>query len=201
MAPKKPSLLSPDWREHPSELVSLIPVYGAAREAIADYHDGDYVGMVGNGILAASDLVPAGALAKVGGKAALRAGTKLMNRGTLKQATREARRGVVKLEGSMSWDAVRRELTDTGAKPPGQHGHHWAIPQRDKSVAPGAKNQPWNIKVLDPETHGRLEGRYKGKPRYNAAQFIWYGSPDWAKAAVVSTAGRAAPRPMERRDD
>jgi hypothetical protein len=44
---------------HPNEVEALIPVWGAGREALADAHDGDWLGAVGNGVMAVTDIVPA----------------------------------------------------------------------------------------------------------------------------------------------
>lgn len=186
---KKPSILDPDWSEHPSDLVSLIPVYGAAREATADWHDGDYLGAAGNALLAVSDLIPAGAVAKVGVKAAVRGGAKLAANQGVRSAAREALRGVVKPTGSTSWNALSKDLSKAGLKPKGTEGHHWGVRQSSGAVSDRVINQPANIMVLPKDKHRRLHGSWKGDPRYNPAEFIWHGSPHWAKAGAVSILG------------
>lgn len=167
---------------HPGALESLIPVWGSGREALADLHDGDWVGAVGNGVLAASDLIPAKAIIGAVGKGAFKTG------GTFAWRTKP-------------WEeakGVRQWLGERGYLKPGEAGHHWAIPQKEwgKAVPEWIKNQPWNIKGLDAVTHGRVHGRYTVDgvklPRFNAVDRIRYGTPDWVKAAGVGGAGRAA---------
>ena len=36
----------------------------------------------------------------------------------------------------------------------------------------------------NPEIHGRIHGRYRGKPQFNQAQRYWYGTPAWSKVAT-----------------
>lgn len=178
----------PSWAPdvgHPSTLESLAPVWGSGREALADLHDGDYVGAVGNGVMAASDLVLA--------KAVLTGLAK----------------GAVKVTGSHAWRSkpwdevkgIREWMGDKGLLQPGEHGHHGIIPQNGwgKRVPDYIKNQPWNIKGLDAVTHGRIHGRYTVDgvklPRFNAAERAWHGTPTWTKPATTGLAGGAARAP------
>lgn len=55
-----------DWSKHPGTAESLVPVWGSAREAIADYREGDMVGPVGNGALALTDLTGEGYVLRAG---------------------------------------------------------------------------------------------------------------------------------------
>lgn len=175
--------------DHPGEMESWIPIWGPGREALADRQDGDLLGALGNGVLAASDVVPAKAVA-----------------GSLLK-------GAVKVGGPHVWrtkpwekaQGVRQWLGEKGYLKPGEHGHHWAIPQNGwgKSVPEWLKNQPWDIKGLDAVTHGRVHGPYTvggvRLPKFNLPQRIWYGTPDWWKAMGVSGSGRLVP-PDSRRD-
>jgi hypothetical protein len=142
---------------HPSVGGSLVPVLGSARVAYADYLDHDYVGAGVNAALAVGDLSGEGFVLN------------------------ELRRGGAKVVGSNAWKTTRKWMGDKGLLDAGQHGHHWLIPR--KSAAPDwLKNQPWNIKGMpSPEVHGRIHGRYAGKPQFNAVQRYWYGVPAWAK--------------------
>jgi len=192
-------LVKVDLDEHPGFAESMIPVWGSGREALADWHDGDYAGAAGNALLAASDLIPGATLAKVGVKAAAR-GAKLGWKAPVKKVLKEAGRGVVKLDGSMTWNAVRKDLKDAGVKPFGWHGHHAIIPQNGwgRRIPDAIKNQPINIKVLSPSNHTRIHGPYKGKPQFDPVRRVWYGTPDWAKGAAVSAGGRTIPGRGER---
>lgn len=162
-----------DWRNHPDFAESLIPVWGSAREAVADLHDDDLVGALGNGVLALSDVFLAGA----GGKALLK--------------------GAAKISGSRAWgggSGVRAWMKDRGYLGPKREGHHWAIPQRQwgRDVPNWIKNQPWNIKALSQETHARLRSGRNGKPRFNPAQRYWHGTPAWSKVATGAAVGHPA---------
>lgn len=152
------------WREHPDLAESLVPVWGSAREAIADWHEGDVTGAIGNGILAVTDLAP-GAFAIKG-----------------------LAKGGAKLAGSHTWNATRKWMGKQGMLKKGQHGHHAIIPNSGwgKRVPDKIKNQPWNITgTASPEEHGRIHGKYKGKPRYSPVERYVRGAPNWAKAAHV----------------
>lgn len=163
-------------RGHPGAAESLIPVWGSAREAIADGFEGDVAGATLNGALALSDLVVAGAVAK----------------GVAKGAVFVAKEGT-KRAAPYGWKGnVRKWMGEQGHLAPGQHGHHWAIPQNrwGKDVPDWIKNQPWNIKAMpSPEVHWRIEHRVGDLPRFNPAQRYWYGTPAGAKAATASAVG------------
>ena len=170
--------------DHPGALESMIPVWGSGKEAIADFQDGDYLGAAGNAALAVSDLVPA----------------KAVSGAILKGA-------VIKAAGPHVWrtkpweeaKGVRQWLTEKGVAKPGQPVHHWVPWLEQKSAVPDwIKNQPIFLKPMkDAVQHGRVHGRYSVDgvklPRYNPAERVWHGSPDWAKATPVSVAGRVVP--------
>lgn len=150
------------WSSHPGTAESLIPVWGSAREAIADYKEGDLVGAAANGALALTDLTGEGYVLKSLGK------------------------GGLKVVGSHAWKDTRKWLGPEGkgmlAK--GQHGHHWLIPQNGwgKSVPDVIKNQPWNIKPMPtPETHARMRGKVGDKPQFDAVERYVQGTPAWWK--------------------
>lgn len=152
------------WRKHPGTLESLTPVWGSAREAVADAYEGDVVGAIVNAGLAASDLAP--------GAYAIKAGAK----------------GLIKVGGSHTWNATRKWMGKNGVLEASQHGHHGIIPRSGigKYVPDSIKNQPWNITAMPSrEVHGRVHGPYKGQPQYGQIERYWRGAPDWAKRAHV----------------
>ena len=178
----------PEWAPdvgHPGEWEALVPVWGSGREALADLHDGDYLGAAGNGAMAVSDLaLVKGALMSVG-------------------------KGAVKVGGSQVWhtapwekvQGARTWMREKGYLKPGQIGHHGIIPQNGwgKMVPDYIKNQPWNIKALDPVTHRRIHGSPTVDglklPRFNRAERIWHGTPSWTKPATAAVAGDAVRTP------
>lgn len=164
---------------HPGFAESLIPVWGSGREAVADFQEGDYAGAALNGALAASDLFLAGSVAK-----GLAKGGLYMVKGTIGEDAAKS-----------AWKAVRKDMGDRGLLEKGQHGHHWAIPQRGwgKSVPAAIRNHPLNIKPMpSAQTHWRIEHRVGTKPRFNSAQRYWYGTPDWAKVGTGAAVGHPA---------
>ena len=181
--------VGPDWAPdvgHPGEWEALAPLWGSGREALADLHDGDYLGAAGNGAMAVSDLaLVKGALTSIG-------------------------KGAVKVAGSHVWhtphwekvQGARTWMREKGYLKPGQIGHHGIIPQNGwgKVVPEYIKNQPWNIKALDPVTHRRIHGRPTidgvTLPRFNRVERIWHGTPSWTKPAAVAVAGDAVRTPM-----
>lgn len=172
---------------HPAMLESLIPIWGSGREAVADFHDGDYVGAGINGALAVSDLSLAESLAKGLAKGGF---------SVAKDAAGEAPYG---------WKRVVRPwMGEKGYLEAGQHGHHWAIPQNGwgKTVPDAIKNQPWNIKPMpSAEAHGRITGSYKGKPRFNVLERYLHGTPTWSKVATGAALGHPIAAAKGRRED
>ena|SRR5688572_17518732 len=80
-----------------------------------------------------------------------------------------------------------------GFIPPGQQGHHWAIPRNGwgKSVPDKLKNMHWNIKPLPGEVHKRIHFRdlKGGMPRFNPAERFIHGTPRTAKVATAGAVG------------
>jgi hypothetical protein len=186
-ARRKPSI------GHPNVVESLIPVWGAGREAIADFQEGDYFGAGINAALAGSDLFLGTSVAK-----GLAKGGLFMMKG-----------GVGRPASSATWRKIRSEMAAKGLIAKGQHGHHWLIPQNEwgKNWPNWIKNHPLNIKPMPTvavpnkngrtidylsEMHGRLDARYGKKPRFNPAQRYWYGTPNWVKPATVEVVGHPA---------
>jgi hypothetical protein len=167
---------------HPGFAESLIPVWGPGREAVADYQEGDYAGAALNGVLAASDLFLADSIAK----------------GVAKGGVYVAKNAAKK--APYAWKTeVRPWMVKQGYLKPGQHGHHWAIPQNGwgKSMPDWLKNQPWNIKAMPAgpagaEMHGRLTNSYKGRRRFNVVERYVYGTPTWSKAAAGAAVSHPA---------
>lgn len=179
---------------HPGALESLIPIWGSGREALADFHDGNYIGAAVNGALAVSDAIPAKAIVGTLAKGGIKVG---------KTAWRakpwEAKRGV---EGVRDW------MTRKGFARPGQPVHHWAIPQGGwgRRVPDWFKNQLWNLKPLEGAVeHGRIHGPYTVDgvrlPQFGPVERFVRGTPDWAKAGQVSAAGHGGTMAGRRTDD
>jgi hypothetical protein len=181
--PTKSLLPTPDqWSEftdvgHPGLGESLIPVWGSAREAIADVHDGNYWGAAGNAFLAATDVVPVKALAGT----AIKGGFKAAKPG---------------------WKAARAALTKEGFAAPGQHVHHWLIPQNGwgRAIPGEIKNAKFNLMPMpDAITHGRIHGPYLGAPQYNAVERFFVGTPKRFQAGVGSVGGHAVAANVDQR--
>jgi hypothetical protein len=169
---------------HPSVGQSLIPVLGSGREALADLHDGNYVGAAVNAALATSDVFPVKAVGTVFAKGGIKTGKTVW-----RTKPWEAKQGV---------KGVRQWMTDKGFADAGQPVHHWAIPQGGwgKYVPDVIKNQLWNLKPLkDAVEHGRIHGRYTVDgvrlPQFPPIERFWKATPDWFKAANVSVPGHA----------
>ena len=167
---------------HPGFAESLIPVWGSGREAVADFQEGDYAGAALNGALAASDLFLAGSIAK----------------GVAKGGVYGV--GNVSKKAPYAWKtAVRPWMIEHGYLKAGQHGHHWAIPQKGwgKNAPDWLKNQPWNIKAMPEgpagaQMHGRITNTYKGKPQFNVVERYVHGTPSWSKVAGGAAVGHPA---------
>jgi hypothetical protein len=184
--PKRPTNDFPMWdkaldwvseksKTHPGIAESMIPVYGPAREAIADAQEGDWGGAAMNAGFAALDLTAAGEIGK---------GLKLAD--TLIKARKA--KGLSLAYKNMR-PAIRKEL---GAKRDIEEIHHageqnWGWPNE-------ITNHPLNLKVLPKEVHRRIHGRYLGKPKYNWAERTWHGSPTWAQMTGGALAGHGVSR-------
>jgi hypothetical protein len=180
------AVYDPDARryEHPGVLKSMIPIWGSGKEALADFEDRNYGGAAVNAGLAISDVVLAKALLSGLTKGGLKvAGPHVWRKWEKSKAVGEK----AKATGMRPW-LVERDFVKKG-----QPAHHWAFEQRT-SVPDFVKNQAPFVKPMkDAVQHGRIHGRYtKGGvtlPRYNAPQRLWYGTPQWAKAGYISSAG------------
>lgn len=226
----KPGLLDPDWdeklrrlgesaegfaRSHPGTAESLIPVWGSARESIADLYDGDYLGAAGNLALAASDLIPAKAVGGVFVKAGITGASKTaasLNAGRrFDAAISDGRKAAIRAvlpPNAKNWkNSTSKWYREQGYREKGEAAHHWLI-ERNSALGkrlPGAVNQPWNLKPLDPVTHGRIHGKYTPKnstqlPRFAVPERLWHGTPGWAKGAAVGAPTRAGILTYETQD-
>lgn len=172
---------------HATDLESLIPLWGAGRNTLADLEEGNYGSAALNGALFLSDLFLVGAPAKFIAKAALTGARKGGLEGARK-AGRYAIMGPLRAEKPTHtrWKYVRSQLGEHGMLEKYQHGHHWIVHRNEgigRHIPEAIKNHPLNIIGMpkDPSVHGRLHGRYKGLPKYNALQKYWYGTPLWFK--------------------
>ncbi len=152
---------------------SFIPVYGSGRTAINDFQTGHPVWGTVDALVAVSDLLLVGTAAKTVWKVGMK--------------------GLFKFGGSHTWDATRKWLARSGWREfRGQPFHHWFIEQRSaigKLVPNVVKNQPWNLMPLRSVLeHEMIHGGHGASGLYG----LWYGTPDWAKLAAVSTGGRVA---------
>lgn len=169
-------------RQHPGMAESFIPVWGSAREAIADAYDGDVYGAVGNALLAGADLLPVG----LAGKAlkAAKASRKIVQESKRMDKTR-----------AYEWAKVRARLGKTQYLEKYQHGHHAIIPHKEgigRYVPDRIKNHPLNIRGMPShEVHGRIHGRYRGEPQYGLVERHVRGAPVWALGAEGAAAGHA----------
>jgi len=152
------------WKTHPGFAESLLPVWGPAREAVADAVDGNPWGAAANVALAGLDVLP---------------GAELLDDG-------------IKL-GSHSWPATRQWLTKTNFADKGQVVHHFLFERNrgiGKHLPDWFKNQPFNLKAMpSAEIHDRLNYGAWGKPQLNPLERYWHGTPFWFKA---SNAGGAS---------
>ena len=157
------------WQTHPGFAESLIPFWGSAREAAADFNDNNPVGGALNTGLAVSDFALAKSIA--GG----------------------AIKGGVKIAGSHSWPATRQWLTRQGFADKGQVVHHVFL-ERNQGIGQifpeWFKNQPWNLKNMpSAQIHDRMNHAAWGMPQLNMLQQYHYGFPTWFKAGKVSLFG------------
>ncbi len=167
---KEPSF----WDKEPGFFESMIPVWGSARSAIADFRKGNILGGIFNTVLAVTDLVPA------------------------KAVWGAASKGLLWKTGSHTWGATKSWLRKNGYTAfKGQPVHHWLIPQNQwgKNVPNWLKNQPWNLMPIpgkNPQAakrfHDAIEG--KGIDAYGLFGRLWHGSPTWAKAVAASYTGK-----------
>lgn len=182
-------------RQHPGLAESFIPVWGSAREAIADAYDGDVYGAVGNALLAGADLLPVG----LAGKAMKAA-----------KVSREIVQTSKKMDKTRAyeWAKVRKRLGNqrVGYLEKYQHGHHAIIPHKEglgRYVSDRIKNHPLNIRGMpDREVHARIHGRYKDKQPYGQVERHLRGGPAWALAAeglAMTHGGGAVAREVEER--
>ncbi|WP_018079194.1 RHS repeat-associated core domain-containing protein [Thiobacillus denitrificans] len=146
---------------------SLIPIWGSGREAISDFQSGRYVWGTINGALAVSDVFLIGSTGKAICKGAWKG-------------------------GSTAWGSVRAWYGKTRNLPKRTPVHHWLIEQNSwlgKKTPTWIKNQPWNLMPMESRAfHDSVHGW--GPDAFNAAERIWYGTPDWTKLLVTDSLGK-----------
>jgi hypothetical protein len=178
---------------HPGFAESLIPVWGSAREAIADEEDGNAAGAALNTALALSDATLVGAavhtVAKAVGKSGLK-GAMFLVKGAAGDSAK-----------ATAWKSVRKKMGEHGLLEKYQHGHHWLIPHRWEEVTESLRNHPFNIKGMpSAEVHGRVHGKYAGKPKFGLLGHYWHGTPHWSKAVTGSAVGHPVAAATARKD-
>lgn len=147
----------------------MIPMWGSGKSAAYQFGKGHYVRGTVYGAMAVSDVF------------------------LVKSIVTGLAKGAVKVAGSHTQNATTKWLLNKGLRESGEHAHHALIADSGavgKYVPDVIKNQPWNYKMLDPVTHGRLHGSYEGLTEYSALGRWWYGTPTWSKAALGSYGGR-----------
>lgn len=157
--------------DRPGTLESMIPVWGSARMAAADFQEGRYGWAAFNAAMAVSDIF------------------------LVKAVATGVARGAFKFAGSHSWPATRQWMRDVGhirldANGRFLTGHHGIIPQSgwSESIPNWIKNQPWNIRNLPWSVHRRIHGQGQALGPLGR---IWYGTPTWVASAAGSIGGRA----------
>ena len=185
--------------EEPGFAESMVPIWGPAKQAAADFERGCYAWGTFNTALAAVDAIPGVALVKTAGKVGLT--------GLLRVGYR-ARGGALKLYKSWDWKQVRSWMGARGwAEYKGQEFHHWLVPQRwyrgNRYLEP-IFNQPWNIKRIPENPPGGLTPQRfhqaihgKSQDKFNALERLWHGSPNWAKGTAASVSGRGVAHTRE----
>jgi len=150
---------------------SFVPIWGSGRQAVNDFSSGHYMWGSVNTVMAVSDIFLIKTVATIGVKGAWKA-------------------------GSATWGATRKWLGKEGYAEAGQHVHHGVIPRGGwgKNVPDVIKNNPFNLKPLDPPPGVSMDAWHKmveGKlPGLNPAERWWAGTPDWLRYAEISGAGR-----------
>ena len=194
--PKKEYLIS-----EPSLAGSLVPVIGSSRQAAADFERGRWGWGIFNTVMAVTDLIPVKAIWTAGSKVGLKG---LIRLGYFKGKSWKSFR----FYKTWKWSEVRQWANRVGwSEYKGQPFHHWLVPRRWYENKPWEKtgeflfNQPWNIlripsqrpRGLKPkEFHDLIEGKLPSgvEIRYSSFQRVWYGTPQWSKAASSSASGR-----------
>ena len=150
---------------------SFVPVWGSGRQAINDFYEGRYVWGSVNTVMAVSDIF------------------------LIKTTASMLEKGAWKV-GSHTWGATRKWLGKHGYAEAGEHVHHGIIPRGEwgSKVPDWFKNQPWNLKPLDPPAgidantwHRMVEGK---EPGLTALGRWWEGTPDWLRFTEISGGGR-----------
>ena len=150
----------------PNLAESFIPVVGPAWEAAGDHLDGNYGGAAFNAAMAVGDALPVGAIFK---------GVKAARKGI----------GVLK-DGAVTAGAAAAAIKKAGLAGADKEIHHTiALEGLGRSV-PDWRNHFALLKVLKKETHRRLRGSWKGKPKFGPVMRVWHGTTDWQKTVPVA---------------
>jgi RHS repeat-associated protein len=124
-------------------------------------------GAVGDGLVTAAQLATGAGAAAQG---IARGGFKM----SVKSAYKHAKNP--KIPVSMAWENVRRRMLKKKLIAPNEPVHHWLFHQASR-VPDSIKNLPFNLMPISKFAHD--------KAHYgNLAQYLWYGTPRWAKMSL-----------------
>lgn len=155
----------------PNLVTQQIPVVGSAWQALGDLQDGNYGSAAFNAGMAIAEATPVGA--------AVRGAKTLKLGGELLQVAPKA-------------TSVVKRMRAEGLTGPGLEVHH-AIPIRGKPRnLPDMRNHPLLLKPLPTAVHRRVHGSWKGEPRFDSAQRIWYGTTATMKTVPLGLLGYTA---------
>ncbi|MEH6677531.1 hypothetical protein [Phenylobacterium sp.] len=160
----------------------MIPVWGASRGLIADWKQGDRMGMAINGAMLLSELNPLAWGATAYSKAGIRA--------------------AMKIGSSRTWNATRKRMARAGYFQSGEQGHHWLFRQ-GSNLPLWLVNHPINVMKLPANVHKRLHTRdlVNGLDRFSVAERLYYGTPTWLKVEAGRAAGLTAAKGALGTDD
>jgi RHS repeat-associated protein len=162
--------IDPDGLEvgEPGFCESLIPVWGSGRTAINDFQTGHPFWGTFDAALAISDTCLVKSLIEGAGKGIWKTGAHSWTR-------------------TKAWYAENRQLV------PRTPVHHWLIKQESSignRVPNWIKHQPWNLMPMPSQTFHNYVHSCE-KQYLSQIELVWYGTPDWYKSGLISTAGRA----------
>lgn len=191
---------------HADGLESLIPFWGAGRNALADLQEGNYASAAINAGLLASDFFLWGAPAKFIFKAGQFGFKKSGIKGAL-EGSKYAIKGPGRITAKDKWRSARDKMKRRGMVVDGQEGHH-IIPQAGwgkrgwgRNLPDAIKHHPLNIMWLPRDVHQRLHRNWMELPEFTTRQKIWHGTPRWSKALAGEVAGRGVAPVVEMTED
>jgi RHS repeat-associated protein len=158
----------------PSFAESFIPIWGSGRDAIHNFQEGNYGWGTFHAVMTATDVFLAGALVKIGTKAIMKGGAKVLAKEAAEPVVKTISKAEINpKEGFKTFTELKKHLGPIGEN---MQWHHIVEQSQIKAMrsgfAPELIHNPANIIAINKETHILISNFYSSKPYFTNGQTV-----------------------------